>query len=385
MIARAGAGGFGLGQLINPETARMKTKNPLTVLKHITPLVALFWLAPTLALGSAPLDNPVATHYGPGNYPLWTDSIAWDNVIDMSTYANGADNFEKFENARDELHALGGGVLYYPAGTYHFDLPDIGWGSGNGTYSRGLMLKSGVVIRGADPAPGADAAVVRASETSTDPGFYEVTHNLAPTTVFTFPFHMRGKDPASGDLNAAGEVPSPGDGESNVGEVTNIGVVNVKLEGGFVFWGFHTPRSATLDTGTWFTSNWKSDWPAGADLADTWAKRVPDGTHYMDAIHGANGWHQPVYAGAGRLIFGVYSVDGAPFDDMSNLDWGTSATTELPADAFHSYRYTGRLTAHGTDIFIANNVLAKPTRNFVHHMLQRNPDNSRSDRIVLFE
>lgn len=96
----------------------------------------------------APADNPMATHYGAGNFPVWTDEIRWDNAIDMSTYANGASDFEKFENARDELYGQGGGVLYYLAGTYTFDLPDVGCGPGIGPASRGLMLKSGVVLRG---------------------------------------------------------------------------------------------------------------------------------------------------------------------------------------------------------------------------------------------
>ena len=356
--------------------------------KNVTPpygrIFGLMAAASMLAIGSLqaqiPIDNPVATHYGPGGYPLWTDNLRWDNVIDMSAYANGATNFERFENARDELHAQGGGVLYYPAGVYEFEMPDTGYGAGIGPKSRGLMLKSGVVIRGADLAPGADQAIIRESMDNATPGFNNVTHSLAPQTVFVFQTQTRGTDPVTDVPNSAGEVPRdwnfigmvPGEGEAHVGEVQDIGVVNVKLDGGFVFWGFHTPRSATLATGRWL-QGWKNNWPLFAPEEDTWAKRVPDGTHYMDAINGGSGWHTPVEAGAGRLIFGVYSINGAPWDDMLKLDQPFSATAEslLPEDAFHSYRYTGRFTAHGTDIFIGNNVLARPTKNFVHRMLQR--------------
>jgi len=96
---------------------------------------------------AAPTDNPVATFYsGEAGYPAWTDRIAWDNVIDMSAYEKGKTNFEKFENARDELAAAGGGVLYYPAGQY-----DFSDGPFDGPDGRGLMLKSGVVIRGEAP------------------------------------------------------------------------------------------------------------------------------------------------------------------------------------------------------------------------------------------
>jgi hypothetical protein len=99
------------------------------------------------AHGAPPTDNPVASHYSSGQgYPAWADRIAWANVIDMKTYAKGRTNFEKFENARDELAAKGGGVLYYPAGTY-----DFSEGPFDGPNGRGLMLKPGIVIRGEAP------------------------------------------------------------------------------------------------------------------------------------------------------------------------------------------------------------------------------------------
>jgi len=106
-------------------------------------------IAATFSLTAAelPRDNPVATFYsGDEGYPAWTDRIRWGNVIDMSQYDRGDNDFQRFENARDELAAKGGGVLYYPAGTYDFtDAPM------DGPDGRGLMLKSGVAIRGDAP------------------------------------------------------------------------------------------------------------------------------------------------------------------------------------------------------------------------------------------
>jgi hypothetical protein len=100
-----------------------------------------------------PTDNPVATHYPTEvGYPAWTDRVDWSNVINMKSYDKGKTNFEKFENARDELAAAGGGVLYYPAGVY-----DFSEGPFDGPDGRGLMLKSGVVIRGETPSGEADA------------------------------------------------------------------------------------------------------------------------------------------------------------------------------------------------------------------------------------
>jgi len=94
-----------------------------------------------------PTDNPVAAFYnGLEGYPAWTDRIHWDRAINMKTYAQGKTSLEKFEHARDELAAQGGGVLYYPAGTYDFsDMP------ADGPSGRGLMLRHGVVIRGESP------------------------------------------------------------------------------------------------------------------------------------------------------------------------------------------------------------------------------------------
>ena len=66
-----------------------------------------------------PTDNPVATFYcDDAGYPGWTDRIAWSNVIDMKVFAKGKTEFERFENARDQLAAQGGGVDDVDATTY---------------------------------------------------------------------------------------------------------------------------------------------------------------------------------------------------------------------------------------------------------------------------
>lgn len=357
-------------------------------------MLALSALFAAASLAAQPTDNPVAALYGAeAGYPAWTNNIRWDNAIDMSAYANGANHFERFENARDELHAKGGGVLYYPAGEYVFDLPDMGFGSGIGPMSRGLMLKSGVVIRGETPVN--NQAVVRPTEDTTDPDFANnVTHKLDPVTVFVFPTHTRGTTVDTLQPNAAGEVPSHwsfigmtmGAGEATLADVNNIGLVNLTLEGGTIYWGYHTNRSTTMQAGRWFSNIWKNNWPAGASEAETWAGHTPDGTHYMHAVHGAADWHQPVFAGSGRLVMGVRINNGAPWNDMFFPDRRRPAETALPADAFSHYRFTGRISAHGSNIFVANNVIAKPTKNFIHWMLQ-NPRSQHGNhyRAVLFD
>ena len=105
-------------------------------------LTLLALLIVPAARAADPTDNPVATFYsGPEGYPAWTDEVHWSHVINMATYPKGKTLFEKFEKARDEL-SEGGGVLYYPAGTYDFSTMPPG---------RGLMLVHGVVIRGEAP------------------------------------------------------------------------------------------------------------------------------------------------------------------------------------------------------------------------------------------
>ena len=112
------------------------------------------------ASGAAPTDNPVGAYYSGGEgYPAWTDRIRWASAINMKTYAKGKTDSAWFENARDELAAKGGGVLYYPAGTkvpqasrlWQWSGPHSGdaratrWydfsvGPMDGPHGRGLML-----------------------------------------------------------------------------------------------------------------------------------------------------------------------------------------------------------------------------------------------------
>ncbi|MCC5839247.1 MAG: hypothetical protein JJT96_03905 [Opitutales bacterium] len=256
-------------------------------------------------------------------------------------------------------------------------------------------FKSGVVIRGETPL--ANQAVVRSTEDTTHEDFANnVTHNLNPETVFVFPTHMRGVDPVTGDPNSAGEVPSHwsfigmtvGDGEDNLADVHNIGIVNVTLEGGTVYWGYHTNRPATMQEGRWFNGVGKDNWPGFGFAApgETWAGHTPDGTHYMHAIHGAENWHDPVFAGSGRLVMNVKINNGATWNDMFYPDRRSPDNTFLPADAFSHYRFTGRISVHGSNIFVANNVIAKPTKNFIHRMLQTPRSQAGNhERLVLFD
>jgi hypothetical protein len=148
-------------------------------------------------MADAPTDNPVATFYdGPEGYPAWTSGMRWSQVIDMSQYHKGKTNFEKFENARDELAASGGGVLYYPAGTY-----DFSDGPFDGPDGRGLMLKSGVVIRGEAPVGKPLAAR---------------DGRLPLKTKFVFGFQKKAGGEVPRDWNFIGLMPSRDKGPASV-------------------------------------------------------------------------------------------------------------------------------------------------------------------------
>lgn len=365
------------------------------------------------SLSAQPVDNPVATQYSDG-YPAWTDQIAWSNVLDVTTDArlsgqvivadspsSGADNFAAFEAARDVLYGEGGGVLFFPAGTYYFELPDAGYGSGIGPNSRGLMLKKGVVIRG-DTLTGSNA-IIRNPEEQLD-----VTYDLEPSTVFVFPFQKRGTVPANatgvdgepaGTANAAGETPTdwnfigmtPGANETGVSEVDNVGLMNVTLVGGTVVFGFDTEWAAFMgDTGVkWEGNMFKADWPAGSAVSsEDWINRTPNGEHYMDLINGRTGWTKFVESGSGRLVMNIKIVDGAPWNDMIYVDRKAAASTVVPEESFAHYRYAGRVIAYGSNVFVANNVLAKPTKNFVHvqtQILEQEAGDPIGDKTVLFD
>ena len=95
------------------------------------------WLLPgavrAAAAAGAPLDNPLA--------PLglaWTDRIRWAECIDVTRMPGDAIE-DRLAVAQAALAAKGGGVVYFPPGTYAF--------------RETIRLLDGIVLRGADPRP----------------------------------------------------------------------------------------------------------------------------------------------------------------------------------------------------------------------------------------
>ncbi len=302
-----------------------------------TLVACLVALSISVASAAPPTNNAVATFYaGDEGYPAWTDRIRWSNAIDMSKYAKGRAAFEKFENARDELAARGGGVLYYPAGTYDFsDGPFDGLGG------CGLMLKSGVVIRGEAPAGRPIAAR---------------DGKLHLVTKFVFGMQKRGGHDVPRDWNLIGLAPEAGKGPASV---RNVGIAWVHLVGAVVYFG------PDLKWGeTWATAkSWKS-----AYAKDAWRSRKPDGTHPGDPFLGAPGGADGAYVpGArGRLVFGCVIERGAVLND-----YDTCGRAEFRGgfgeEGFHMAKFGARVAVYGSRVLVANNVLARADKgNFLY-------------------
>lgn len=319
------------------------------------PLKAIFFFLvvcmATLSSAATPTDNPVAAYYdGPEGYPAWTDMIRWSNVIDMSRYEKGATQFEKFENARDELAAEGGGVLYYPAGVYDFTK-----GPFDGPAGRGLLLKEGVVIRGQRPSGKPCAA--RDGE-------------LELGTQFEFGFRTRGGGKVPRDWNLIGLHTDESGRSPDL-----IGICWVHLDGAVIHFG------PDFDWGkTWKKAGgWRSFY-----VKDSWANRKADGTHPLDAYmagpvyvesnHGRDPDGTPyegspgiepvenadrfLGSGFGRLVFGCVLENSCMTNDVETCGRKESREGFGP-DGFHMARYVGRIGAYGSRVLVANNLLAK--------------------------
>ena len=301
-----------------------------------------------LILFAQPKDNPVASHYNNSEgYPTWTDRIHWERTMNMQTYTNGANDFEKFENARDEMFAQGGGVLYYPAGTYNFSNAPV-----DGPNGRGLMLKSGVVIRGEAPIGDKNAA----------------DGTLSLGTKFIFPMRnieqpvgtKIGEVP--GDWNFVGIKP---DGVQKLKDINDVGIVWVNLVGATVYFGPDLNwTSSWSTTGSWYASIVKGEDRNGYN----WKNRVADGTHPIDPFAGSNKGY--VGAGSGRLVFGCQLDDAAVMNN--GIDYGSESSIKLNSvvspypnkDFFFQYKFGARICVHGQHVFVANNVIPISTKNF---------------------
>ncbi len=288
-------------------------------------------------------QNPIASYYGNGNYPTWTEQVKWDNRINMKTFdfsGNGCvtctSEFAKFEFARDLLYAQGGGVLYYPAGVYDFSA--LSNELSDSISGRGLMLRSGVVILGETPTTN-NAALVG---------------NMNLPTKFIFK-HKTIKDIAGIDkpipTNWAilGCMPS---GTETLKDVKNIGIAWVEMDGGAIYFGGEYTWGSTWATaGAWYSSK---------AAKGVWKNRVPDGTHPIDAFAGAKGDYMG--AGSGRLVFGCV-IKNSVVGNHNLIQYAREKYDSIKVNTY-PYKFGARVGVYGSNVLVSNNYMPKPDKCF---------------------
>jgi len=312
----------------------------------------------SIFLKAQPTDNPIANFYsGSEGYPAWTDEIKWNNVYNMATqnYSGcstcSGNDFEKFKYVRDIAYATGGGVLYYPGGTYTFDVSD-------GPNDEGLMLKKGVVIRGERPSSDINAVTVK------DINNMSVTdHGLkAMPTKFMF---------ATTNLNNRlnGEIAKmwncvgikKGTNEAGLHQVNHVGICWVEMQYGYIFFGF--------DATGWASTWGQAGYQFGKSI-DPWkSTRNPNGTHPMDAFNGNKIWQQDsIMMGTKRFVFGVsMKYCGVPNYVLPH---------GLPVDSFYCedspWHFGAKIAVYGSNVMVANNVIWKAPSSFVFRLRCKN-------------
>ena len=305
--------------------------------------IAGIFLSISLYFSVTMAQNPLATYYGNGNYPTWTDKVKWDNRINMKTFdfsANGCasctSEFAKFEFARNLLYAQGGGVLYYPGGTYNFsDVSDVISDSISG---RGLMLRSGVIILGETPTSNNNA----------------LTGTMTLPTKFIFK-NKTIKDIANTDRpiptnwSLIGCIPS---GSETLKDVKNIGIAWIEMDGGAIYFGGQYSWKNTWSTaGAWYSSK---------AAKGVWKNRVADGTHPIDPFAGATGDY--LGAGSGRLVFGCV-IKNSVVGNHNLIQYAREKYDTIKVSTY-PYKFGARVGVYGSNVFVSNNSLPKPDKCF---------------------
>jgi hypothetical protein len=255
----------------------------------MAPLASLLLAACAAALPAAaaascgsksggPTDAPTATAYGRGAY-AWADAmVPWNCTYNIKDFAGSPD--EAFEAAQAEALRGGGGVVYFPAGTYAF--------------ARNISIASNIVIRGA-PVGGAQA------KSGKRPG------SLNPATVFQCP-------------NKAHQ------GVWNFDpQATNIGVVNVLLDQcAVMFWpGLVTSSYAPMQSSWWFSAT---------DVAGMGSNKLVLGNVVRDVSLGKSllSKGQYTYPYIFSIAIGVYSDRNALVANNLLPASARAETTSLP-------------------------------------------------------
>jgi len=296
---------------------------------------------------SQPTNNPIAEFYNTDEgYPAWTDQIKWNNVITMQNKFDAVANFEEFKTKRDLLYSQGGGVLYYPAGVYTFDISDA-------PNSEGLMLKKGVVIRGEKPSSGL-SAVLPGSDIKTlgvsDHGLKDMPTKFLFTTT-DLGGQLTGQ---CGKMwNCIGI--KVGAAETGLQDVEKVGVCWIEMEFGFIYFGFGTKNG--------YAPNYSTVGYNFIKPVEPWkSSRVPDGTHPLDWFGGNTSplGGNSIQSGTKRFVFGVHIKHGGVPGYVAAHGLGSTFYSEDGPWSFGA-----KISVYGSHLFIANNVISKPTKSFL--------------------
>jgi|GEM_PF-448019 len=165
-------------------------------------LFALLFFVSTAVLAQ-PNNNPYKARYGGVGH--WTDSLKWSAVTSVLSFGaipnDNLDDSAAVQTGINTIHANGGGVLFFPAGTYNL--------TGH------LKMKSGVILRGEEPTGITDARQV----------------NYNPPSKLVFPrFEL--------DTNANGGTGNDRKkafkGISSEFECSNAGLVNLDINRAYI-------------------------------------------------------------------------------------------------------------------------------------------------------
>lgn len=143
---------------------------------------------------AVPIHNPVLDFFDHDPSLAWTEEIAWHRVFVITDFAGDTD-MERYLAARDAAWSAGGGVVFFPAGVYHFE--------------QDLVLRDHVILRGEDPIGQTDAR--------------ELDYTLS--TRFEFPRYVPSFEGSGTPNNTAFRFI----GTLNPANDSNIGLVNIDI------------------------------------------------------------------------------------------------------------------------------------------------------------
>ena len=147
--------------------------------------------------GDAPTDDPTS------QLALdWTENIGWANVVDIKK-TQGKNWDERLAAAQDAVVAMGGGVVYFPAGRYAF--------------ADHIQLRDGVVLRGAAPKGSASAK----------------SDNYRPPTTIEFPQYK----PSFTGSGTAIDSAFKGIYLADPAKASNVGLVHLAINRGHIHFG----------------------------------------------------------------------------------------------------------------------------------------------------